>query len=86
INALKAVGQFQPRHIRVYSDSNLVIQQINRKWRVNVPHLLKLYNQVYQLREKFEKTEFFHVRRNNPYIQKCDSLCNEKLDNEGFKI
>lgn len=86
INALKAVRQFQPRHLRVYSDSNLVIQQINRKWRVNVPHLLKLYNQVYQLKEKFEKAEFSHVRRNNPFIQKCDFLCNEKLDSEGFKI
>ena len=65
INALKAVTQFQPMHIQVYSDSNLVIQQINRKWRVNVPHLLKLYNQVYRLKEKFEKAEFSHVRRNN---------------------
>ncbi|MFX0032111.1 MAG: ribonuclease HI family protein [Candidatus Hodarchaeota archaeon] len=86
INALKAVRQFQTRHIQIYSDSNLVIQQINRKWKINVPHLQKLNNQVSQLKQNFEKVEFLYVRRNNPYIQKCDALCNEKLDSEGIRI
>jgi len=85
INALKAVRQFEPRYVQIYSDSNLVIQQINQKWRINIPHLQKLNNQVSQLRQKFEKAEFFYIKRNNPYIQKCDTLCNEKLDSEGFK-
>ncbi len=30
--------------------------------------------EVYQLCEKYEKMEFFHVGRNNPYAQKCDIL------------
>ncbi|GAH70996.1 unnamed protein product, partial [marine sediment metagenome] len=29
--------------------------------------------------------EFFHVGRNNPYVQRYDTLCNERLDAEGFK-
>jgi hypothetical protein len=29
--------------------------------------------------------EFFHVGRNNSYIQGCDTLCNERLDTERFK-
>ena len=41
-------------------------------------------SEVHQLREKYEKVEFFHVSRKNPYIQKCDELCNSQLDKEGF--
>ena len=84
INALKAAETFSRGHIQVYSDSNLAIQQINKKWKINYPHLAKLCNKVYKLCEKYEKVEFFHVGRNNPYIQKCDTSCNERLDAEGF--
>ena len=85
INALKAGERFSRGHLQVYSDSNLAIQQINKKWKINYPHLSKLCSEVYKLSEKYEKVEFFHVVRNNPYIQKCDKLCNERLDTERFK-
>ena len=85
INALKVAEKFSRGHIQVYSDSNLAVQQINKKWKINYPHLSKMCSEVYKLCEKFEKVEFLHVGRNNPYIQKCDKLCNERLDAEGFK-
>lgn len=85
INALKNVGSFHPKHIKLFSDSKLVIQQLNRKWKINVPHLLKLSSQVFQMIDKFEKVDFFHVKRNDPFIKKCDLLCNERLDIEGLK-
>jgi len=85
INALKVAERFSREHIQVYSDSNLAIQQINKKWKINYPHLSKMCKEVYKLCKKYEKVEFFHVGRNNPYIQKCDTLCNERLDAEGFK-
>jgi len=85
INALKVAERFSREHIQVYSDSNLAIQQINKKWKINYPHLAKLCREVYKQGEKYEQVEFFHVGRNNSYIQKCDTLCNERLDAEGFK-
>lgn len=84
INALKKAESYHRGHLQVYSDSNLAIQQINKKWRINFPHLSKLCSEVYRLCEKYEKVEFFHVGRNNPYIMKCDKLCNKQLDAEGF--
>ncbi|NVM20018.1 MAG: ribonuclease HI family protein [Candidatus Lokiarchaeota archaeon] len=84
INALKAVEKFHRGRLQIYSDSNLAVQQINKKWRINYPHLSELCNEVYQLCEKYEKVEFFHVSRKNPFIQKCDELCNSQLDKEGF--
>ena len=85
INALKVAEKFSRGHIQVYSDSNLAVQQINKKWKINYPHLSKMCGEVYKLCEMFEKVEFFHVGRNNLYVQKCDNLCNERLDAEGFK-
>jgi len=80
LNALKMAERFHKGFLQVYSDSNLAVQQINKKWKINKPHLSKLCSEVYRLREKYEKVEFFHVGRDNPYIQKCDTLCNERLD------
>ena len=84
INALKVAEKFHRGRLQIFSDSNLAVQQINKKWRINYPHLSEMCGKVYQLREKYEKVEFFHVSRNNPYIQKCDELCNSQLDKEGF--
>jgi len=84
INALKAAEKFNRCHIQVFSDSNLAVQQINQKWKINYPHLSELCSEVYQLCNKYEGVEFFHVGRNNSYIQKCDELCNSQLDKEGF--
>ena len=85
INALKEAEKFHRGHLKIFSDSNLAIQQINKKWKINYPHLSEMCNEVYKLSEKYDKVEFFHASRNNPYIKKCDELCNAKLDNEGFK-
>lgn len=84
IHALKAAGKFHRGHLQVFSDSNLAIQQINKKWKINYPHLKELCMEVYSFSEKYEKVEFFYVSRDHRYIQKCDELCNSRLDEEGF--
>lgn len=84
INALKVAEKFHTEHLQVFSDSYLAIQQINRKWKINSPHLSDLHNKIFKLSKKFGKIEFIHVKRNNPYIKKCDILCNERLNAEGF--
>ncbi len=80
INALKAAETFHRGHIHIISDSNLAVQKINRKWKINYPNLSELCSEVYQLSKKYKKVEFFHVRRKNKYIQQCDKLCNSQLD------
>ncbi len=85
IHALKIADNFHRGHLQFFSDSNLAIQQINKKWKINFPHLKKLCLEVYSLVEKYEKVEFNHMSRDNRYIQKCDELCNSQLDKEGFK-
>ena len=82
--ALNVAEKFHRGRLQIFSDSNLAVQQINKKWRINYPHLSKMCSEVYKLREKYEKVEFFHVSRKNFYIKICDELCNSQLDKEGF--
>ena len=84
INALIEAERWTRWHIKIYSDSKLAVNQINRAWRINKPHLSKLCDDVYSKSKKFEKVEFFHLGRNNKFIRECDSLCNKCLDEKGF--
>ncbi len=80
INALRAAEKFTQGNVKLYSDSQLVIKQINKEYQAKAGHLIKLRDEVYRLRSTFEKVEFFNVRRNHPNIQACDALCNKCLD------
>ena len=82
IEALKYAEKNYKGSIHIFSDSNLAIQQINNKWKVNYPHLLKLRSKVHSLSKKFESVEFSFVSRANHYIQVCDKMCNERIDTE----
>jgi ribonuclease HI len=85
ISALKIAEKFHKGYLELHSDSNLAINQINRRWKINYPHLSELCNKVHQLSQKYDKVKFFHVGRENQYIALCDKMCNDTLDNKGFK-
>jgi len=82
INALQAAQQFHTGRVQIYTDSKLAVNQITNKWKINYPHLLKLVKKIHQLTKTFQEVEVFHLKRSHPYIQKCDQLCNERLDSE----
>ena len=84
INALKEAEKYTRWNIKVFSDSELVIRQINKVYRIKKAHLSELCDKIYNQRRKFESVEFFHVRRTNQFIQVCDSLCNDCLNEMGF--
>ncbi|MHA1191358.1 MAG: ribonuclease HI family protein [Promethearchaeota archaeon] len=86
INALKLAQEYSKGEIEVYSDSNLAIQQINKNWKINYPHLEKLCKDVHKLVGKYENVEFIHVKRDDQFISICDRLCNERLDTKGIKF
>jgi ribonuclease HI len=86
INALKLAQEYSKGEIELYSDSNLAIQQINKNWRINYPHLAKLCKEVDKLTEIYEKVKFIRIQRDNQFISICDRLCNERLDAQGIKF
>jgi ribonuclease HI len=80
IAALTLAAQYTSRTVNLYSDSELVIKQINGQYRVRKEHLAGLHQSVMDLARNFEKVHFFTVPRENVYIQKVDGLCNRTLD------
>ena len=62
-------------NIIVYSDSQLVINQINGIYQVKSPNLSSLHATVTHLITKFDKIEFNWVPRENPMISICDKNC-----------
>ena len=64
------------------SDSELLIKQLNREYRVRDKRLRSLFAQVQERAEVFECVTFTHVRRDDPRIRRADSLANHLLDAE----
>lgn len=80
IEALKKAESYTRWELHVYSDSILVINQINKEWRIKKKHLSKLCDEVYSLRQKFQEVKFRHTSRGNKFIKKADNLCNDCLN------
>jgi ribonuclease HI len=66
------------RAIRAYSDSELMVKQINGEYRVKNEDLRELYKKVMELSRQFAGFSITHVRRNEN--SHADSLYNEALD------
>jgi ribonuclease HI len=78
---IRALGDCVARgRVRVHSDSQLCINQINGSWRVTKPHLRAMLAEVLRLRDGFEDIRFVWVPRGNGWISECDRNANEVLD------
>ena len=83
IKALESATEYTRWKVKVFSDSELVINQLNKDYRVKKAHLRERLLKIFGLTKFFEKVEFFHVPRDNEFIRICDALCNTKLDEIG---
>ncbi len=61
-------------------DSDLVVKQMNREWRVKHPNMIPLWREAVALKENFQKVSFVHVPRTDKYIERTDQLANQELD------
>ncbi len=82
IRALEKMHTITSGPVEVISDSQLVIRQLRGEWRVKKQHLSVLHRDVKQLCSHFSLVTFTNVSRNNPFIQKADTLANYALDNK----
>jgi ribonuclease HI len=80
ILALKEAANQKFIKIKLYSDSELVIKQINGEYKVKQDHLKKKIEEVQILSQYFTSASFKNVPRGNEYIKKCDKMCNDVLD------
>lgn len=78
VRALEAAIARGIPQLEVYSDSELLVKQMNGEYRVKHPDLQELYRRASDLRRHFAKLTLNHVRRGNN--TRADFLCNEALD------
>jgi len=63
-----------------FLDSELVVKQLNREYKVKNEELAKIFIKIYNLTLKFKKITFTHIRRE--YNKEADALVNKALDEE----
>jgi ribonuclease HI len=61
--ALKRAGELGATSLQVYSDSELLVHQINGRYRVRVPHLQKLCQEAIRLIRGFRSVNISHIPR-----------------------
>ena len=71
------------RNVVIEGDSQIIIYQCARKWKVLNPRTRSLWSRINALMSRFEKVSFKHVRR--AYNKVADSICNKVL-NDGVGL
>jgi ribonuclease HI len=78
VRALEHARQLGAKRVRVHSDSELMVRQMQGRYKVKNEGLLALYEQASELVSDFDHVGFEHVRREAN--GRADKLCNEALD------
>jgi len=69
------------KHLRVFSDSELLVNQVNGRYRTTVPHLQQYLQEAIRLMREIGRVDVAHVRREQN--KEADALANEAMDNHG---
>jgi len=91
IKALELASSFPVGEVDCFSDSELMVKQLNGEYRVKSEKLGKLFLQVREKEKQFEKVNYSHVPREEGLIKRADKLANlaidefERMEGEGEK-
>ena len=78
VKALEHARHLGAQRLTVFSDSELMVKQLNGEYRVKNEGLRPLYEQAVALRRDFAAVKIQHVRR--AHNKHADRLCNEAMD------
>jgi ribonuclease HI len=76
--ALRIAEGMEVTHLRIRSDSKLIVEQVLGNWRVKQPHLRPLRDEARKLAMKFQSVQIKHVPR--AQNKRADALCTAVLD------
>ncbi len=83
IKALGAAAELGATEVQCYLDSELVVRQLQGRYKVREENLKKLAGEVLSLTKNFKKIEFAHIPREKNKL--ADKLVNDALDKEANK-
>ncbi|MDV0442809.1 tRNA (N6-threonylcarbamoyladenosine(37)-N6)-methyltransferase TrmO [Methanorbis rubei] len=80
IRSAKKYAEPKTTELNIYSDSELMISQMNGTYKVRSASLQPLHQEAEESAAAFASVSYHHVPRENSYIGSCDWLCNNALD------
>jgi len=78
IHALRRAGELEASSLQVYSDSELLVHQINGRYRVRAPHLQKLCQEAIRLMRAIGDVNISHIPREKN--AEADEQANRAID------
>jgi ribonuclease HI len=78
VQGLALAAELGVKKLSVFSDSELMVKQMNGEYKVKHPDMLPLYQEAKQLLVAFEKFTITHVRREQN--KRADEIGNDALD------
>lgn len=78
IAAIKKAKELGAGEVNFYLDSELVVEQLNRNYRVKNSDLAPLFVQIYNISLGFKKVTFKHIPREKNQL--ADNLVNQAID------
>jgi len=77
-------AQMKKASILVRSDSELLVSQLNHKYKIEAPHIAEFFIKIWNLMLDFGEVQFEHVRREQN--KESDRMVNEALDKEQTQL
>jgi len=84
IHALRYALEGGARRVRIFSDSELVVRQMQGAYRVKHPDMVALHREAARLMGRFEEASLRHVPRESN--READRLANQALDEKPTKL
>lgn len=84
IRSLWGKGRAKELSVEIRSDSQLLVEQMNGRYKIVNPKLVPLFMKLWNLRIDFGRVEFTAVSRNDN--TEADRLVNQALDQEGGRL
>jgi len=78
IAAIEKAKELKATELECFLDSELVVKQLNKEYKVKNKGLAPLYIKIYNLSHSFKKISYTHVRRE--FNKEADALANEAMD------
>ncbi len=79
IEGLRRAAEFD-YEVEVFSDSELVIRQLNGEYKIKQPHLRELSYKLREAESRFKMVVYNHRPREDPMQKMADGLVNQTLD------
>ncbi len=84
ILGLDRATEYCRKEIEHFTDSQLVVNQLEGEWAVKAPNMKELIEEVYKHEQYFTCCDHKHLPREHKHIEKIDELADKILDEKGF--